>query len=130
MKLYTVTIHEANHLPPAFLFSSSFIDESIAKKLRFAQEVIQAQWLCNDQSIPCFIISQSKTGTTLFDNVYLINPQDWDNTIEQSEVVLLNDSMFHLCRKHDSPVLELEYFSAEHLKSLFEDHMFIVAGVY
>ena len=134
MKLYTVTIEEDNCLSPACLFSTSLIDVVTVKKLRFGQKVVEAQWLSVHNPTPCLVVllpsDAAKFGTILFDNVSLINPDDWAEVVNQSDVLLLNASMFELCKEDGTLFLKLKYFDSEHLKTLFEEHMFVVAGVY
>ena len=131
MELYSVMIEEATHLSPACLFSADPISKNVVKKLRFAQEVIEAQWLAESNPTPCFVMMlPAKVGTTLFDDVSLINPDDWNEMIDQSETILLNESMFDLCKADDGLFLKLKYHNAEQLSLLFEDNMFVVAGVY
>ena len=133
MKLYLLQFkhgEEDSHISPAYIFSDSQIDTEIEQKLRFGQEVIESQWLHVYNPTPCFVVRISDPiGTQLFNGVYLIDKKDWHKTVDLSDIMLLNEDMYNLCKNEDALFFELSLFSASDLRELFEDNMFVVAGV-
>ena len=129
LRLYTSIIENDSYLSDACLFSSSYIDDSVMKALRFGQKVIEAQWMT--ESTACLILLlQSEVGDRLFDNVFLIPKSEWDMVIDTSEVRLLNREMYEICKADDVPFIGLQHFSSESLTNIFSEQMFIVGGVY
>ena len=134
MKLYLLQLKPGEddyHISPACIFSESAIDVETEKKLRFAQEVIESQWLHVYNPTPTFIVKISgPIGIQLFDGVYLIDKKDWDKTIDLSDVMLVNEDMWNLCKNQEATFFDLSRFSSSDLVGLFADYMFVVAGVY
>ena len=125
---------ENTHLAPACIFSSDPIDDKTAEIMRGAQEVIEAQWLAHFNPQPCFVVHLATAfrsfGTCLFNSVRLIHPDDWVEVIDQSEIILINEAMYGLCKREDAAFTGLKVFDGNGLINLFEENTLIVAGVY
>ena len=134
MRLYSIQFEGRNsHLASACILSGDPIGKELVTALRTAQEVIEAQWLANFNPTPVLVVllppEYRSHGTQLFGNVRLINPEDW-GIIDQAEVLLINASMYGLCRDEGSTFVGLKTHLSGELMDLFTDSMFVVAGVY
>lgn len=142
MKLYIIQFADPkSYVNHAAIFSADPLDDKIVNVLQNAQEVIEAQWLANytPQSYCIFLLPEelAEVGTQLFDKVQLINPENWDSVLSESEAFLINSHMFSLlCSEENSEADSffifkgLNNFSTEQLLSLSEENMMIVAGVH
>ena len=127
---------------PAWVFSAEPVDAEIGSKLRESQAIVEAQWLINFNWMPCAVIllppELRGKGTQLFGNTYLINKEHWEVAINQAEVVLINDQMYKMMAHGAGEDQFLNHtfftgvseFNALNLVRLFQDRMFVVAGMY
>ena len=134
MILYTAQFVNKDGLTSACIFSPVSIDDQVADKLRFAQEIIEAQWLTVYNPTACFIVlcqedAFTDADTQLFNNVWLIDPENWEDIIDSADYTLVNDLMFELCKDKDAQFVGLSLFNANQLLALFEENMFVVVGV-
>ena len=118
----------------ACVFSPISIDDEIIDKLRFAQRVIESQWLAIYNPTACFVVLCgddvfTEYDTRLYNDVWLIDKENWQDVIDSADYILVNDLMFNLCKDQDATYINLSIFDSEKLQELFEGHMFVVAGV-
>lgn len=110
----------------AIICSEHLLDKAMIEKLRTAQKIVEGQWL---GAFPCYIIVRSGSKfETLYDDVKLIFPDDWEDTIDTADTFLMNRKMFELCKSDNEPFIGVNGTSVD-LHNLFDSKMFVVACV-
>ena len=123
---FTVQIFdEKDKVSPAYVISNdtSGVSNHDLVRMRECQRVVEWQWL-QDNLILAFISSEADVSNYkkdlihLYENVYLVQEEDWD-VLNKIDRVLMNDSMYGLCKYKERPGLNID--TAAEIRQLFEE---------
>ena len=127
--LHTTSFINQKFTSDAHIFSIAPINGDIASDLLYAQLVVEAKWL---GEFPTYVFMHSGEDTLeltpLFEDVRLVYPEGW-NAIDKASAFLMNKQMYDLCKAENADFYQLAHSTADELRALFEDTMFVVATV-